>query len=43
MYVKPMNDMVDNFTLMFTEVMLSLLSINLYMFTDYIPNPVYRY
>lgn len=43
MYVKPMNDMVDNFTLMFTEVMLSLLSINLYMFTDYILNPVYRY
>lgn len=41
--VRPMEDNVSNQTLVFNEVVISMLCINLFMFTDYVPDPVVRY
>ena len=38
-----MEDNIGNITLIFNEVMLSMLCINLYLFTDFVPSPQARY
>lgn len=38
-----MHDRKSNQILFFNEIVISMLCINLYLFTDYVPNPIARY
>jgi hypothetical protein len=43
MQVLPMDDYIGNVTLVFNEAMLSMLTINLFLFTEYVPDPIDRF
>lgn len=43
LYVWPMESRLGNQILVFNEVMISMLCIILYLFTDYVPSPEIRY
>lgn len=41
--INPMDNLYGNQILFFNEIFISMLCIILYLFTDYIPNPIVRY
>jgi hypothetical protein len=41
--VQPMDESISNYTLIFNELVITFLCINLFIFTDYVPSALVRY